>query len=237
MNKSPVFAMLAAGLLLLLPTAANSQSATRDTENAPSRWVEFDYADDTITYDLTTIQLIEPGKFTVVGMTIDHPDVMRFKLKVLDGLRSYCTRPDGQYPPPTTFFILGKPDMPVGKIMVKTQADREGIEFKNVVWRLPYRMLVINPKTGEENISFFDCKGPAVTSIDDEYTQLRAMITNGTFSKELYDCKHGVMGVFVNNDDPVSKAITTTNIMGGYLRAYISLCRNVTGDWPYMPDN
>jgi hypothetical protein len=233
MKIGPLFFVV---LLLLVPIAANSQSATSAPEKVPSRWVEFDYDDNTITYDLTTIQMIEPGKFTVISSTVDHPDVMRLKLKVLDTLRSYCTRPDGEYPPPTALFMLGKPDMPVEKIEVKSkQADREGTEFKNVVWRLPYLKLALNSKTGpEENIEFFDCKGPAVKSIDDEYNQMRSLITNGIFSRELYDCKRGVMGFFVHNDDPVSKAITTTNIRGAYSRAYVSLCHNVTGEWPYL---
>jgi hypothetical protein len=226
-----LFARLLRPAFLLLMFMSAGQ-ATTPSEN---KWVEFDYDADTTTYDLTTIQMIEPGKFTVISMTVDHPDVMRLKLTVLDTLRSYCTRPDGEYPPPTALFMLGKPDMPVEKIKVKSkQIDREGTEFKNVVWRLPYRKLALNLKTGpEKNVSFFDCKGPAVKSVDDEYNQLRSLITNGLFAKALYDCKCGVMGIFVNNDDPVSKAITSTNIRGAYLRAYFRLCHDVTGEFPY----
>jgi hypothetical protein len=60
---------------------------------------------------------------------------------------------------------------------------------------------------------------------------------NGIASKELYDCRHGIMGVFLNTDDPPSKAITGTNIEGAYLSAYLRLCPAIVGGLPYMPKN
>jgi hypothetical protein len=225
-----LFARLLRPVFFLMLTSAGQATTLNE-----GKWVEFDYDADTITYDLTTVQMIGPGKFTVISMTVDHPDVMRLKLKVLDTLRSYCTRLDGKYPPPIELFMLGKPDMPVENIEVKSkQIDRAGTKFKNVIWRLPYSKLALNQKSGpEETISFFDCEGPAVGSIDEEYTKLRSLIMNGIFAKELYDCKRGVMGLFVNNDDPLTKAITSTNVSGAYLRAYLRLCQNVTGQLPY----
>jgi hypothetical protein len=60
---------------------------------------------------------------------------------------------------------------------------------------------------------------------------------NGIASKVLYDCRHGIMGLFVNTDDPPSKAITATNIQGAYLTAYLRLCPAIVGGLPYMPNN
>ncbi len=64
---------------------------------------------------------------------------------------------------------------------------------------------------------------------------MRFRIMNGLPAKEMYDCRRGVMGLFLHNDDPPSKAITGTNLSGAYLRAYLRLCPTVTGEMPYIP--
>jgi hypothetical protein len=227
-----LFARLLRFLFLLLLLTATRQA----TAVSESRWIELDSDADTITYDLNTLQMIEPGKFTIINKTVDHPDVMRLKLAVLDTLRSYCTRPDGKYAPPVELFMLGKPDMPVEKIEVKTQQTAPGGEkFKNAIWKLPYRKLAFYPPTGpEEYISFFDCEGPAVESSDKEYTEMRSSIMNGIPRKEMYDCRHGVMGLFLHEDDPPSKSITSIHIRGGFFSAYLRLCQAITGEMPYF---
>jgi hypothetical protein len=64
------------------------------------RFVEFPAPrGQTMTYDLSTVQTIQPGRFTIIGSEIDSGDVMRFELDVLDSLRAYCKRPDGKYAP------------------------------------------------------------------------------------------------------------------------------------------
>jgi hypothetical protein len=190
----------------------------------------------TITYDLTTVQMIDPGRFTIISKVQDHPDVIRLRLAALTTLRSYCSRPDGEYAPPPKLFTLGPPDMPVENIKVRTQSG--DTPFKDVVWSLPYRKLALNLKNGpQEDSAFFDCKGPAVESIDKEYDDLRSVIMNGSTSKELYDCRHGLMGFFVDSNDPPSRAITTPNINGAYLSAYLRLCPAIVVGMPYMPDN
>ena len=108
-------------ILLVLLVIAGQASAS-----AQSRWVEIDYNDRTTTYDLTTVYMIEPGKFTILERTVDHSDVMRFSLAVLASLRSYCTRPDGRYPAQESLFMLGKPDMPIEEIEVKTKPPALG---------------------------------------------------------------------------------------------------------------
>src|SRR3974377_1519425 len=53
-------------------------------------------------YDLQTVHMIQPGRFTILRTQIDEGDLMTLELKVLDTLRrDYCKRPDGKYPPPT----------------------------------------------------------------------------------------------------------------------------------------
>lgn len=217
---------LAVHLWMLLTLAGQTPA------HAQSRWVELDYDTSTITYDLTTVQMLDPGRFTIIGNSQDHPDVIRFRLAVLTALKSYCGRPDGEYNPPSELFTLGHPDMPVEKIKVKTQPGSK--PFKNVVWDFPYRRLANGL---HEGIGFFDCEGPAVESIDKEYDGLKSSIMNGIASKELYDCRHGVMGLFLNIDDTPPKAVTTTDIRGAYLSAYLRLCPAIVGGLPYMPDH
>ena len=69
-----------------------------------------------MTVDLNTVQIIQPGRFTVIETTIDNPDMMRFELKVLAVLRTYCARAAGQYAAPADLLMLGPPDMPVKKL-------------------------------------------------------------------------------------------------------------------------
>jgi hypothetical protein len=90
-------------LLSLLPTTS---ARPQDKQNS---FIEFKDRQQTTTYDLRTVNLIQPGKFVIVETIIDEPDVMRFKLKVLDTLRSQCDRPVGSYPAPAETFTLGPP--------------------------------------------------------------------------------------------------------------------------------
>jgi hypothetical protein len=58
---------------------------------------------------------------------------------------------------------------------------------------------------------FFDCEGPQVKSQDEEFLGLRSQLLNGIRTKALYDCKHGLMGLFLHEQDDVSKAITVVD--------------------------
>ena len=86
------------------------------------RFVEIPGDHSTRTYDLSSVQTILPGRFTIVSTTIDSPDVMKLELKALATLQTYCSRPDGQYPPPADLFTLGPPEMPVKSIEVETNS-------------------------------------------------------------------------------------------------------------------
>jgi hypothetical protein len=155
---------------------------------------------------------------------------MKLKLTALDTLRSYCVKPEGTYSPPDNLFTLGKPDMPIENIRVRKIGNRS-YAFKQVIWGLPYRRLAIG---SDEMPSFFVCEGPQVKSQDDEFQVKRSLLLNGIRSKTMYDCKRGVMGSFVHEDDDVSKVISGT-VRGGFLRDYIALCRKLGIAEPYLP--
>ena len=105
----------AIALLSLLPATS---ALPQDMQNS---FVEFNNGQSTTTYDLRTVEVIQPGKFVIpVRTVIDDPDVMRFRLKLLATLQSHCARQEGSYPAPAEVFTLGPPDMPVEEIEVET---------------------------------------------------------------------------------------------------------------------
>lgn len=227
-------ALLSLAFCVALPLNFLNSASAEDALGG--RFLDFSDENNSITYDLATVELIQPGKFTIVVTTINHPDVMRLKLKAIDVLRRYCSRPDGKYPAPAELFTLGQPDLPVDKIEVKTRTIKGEKPFKNVVWNFPYKRLASSSKEGvlEKYPSFFDCSGRAVQSEDQSYREERSAIMNGFQRKEMYDCKRAIMGVFVNLDDPLSRVISG-EIRGGFLGHYLPLCGRVTGELPYIP--
>jgi hypothetical protein len=134
-------------------------SWARDQEK---RFLEFPNDTDTVTVDLNTVQIIQPGRFTVIETTIDNPDMMRFELKVLATLRTYCARAVGQYPAPTDLLMLGPPDMPVKNIEVSR---------KMVVWYYPYKRL-------QGGAGGLDCRSGNRTE-QDLYSEAWDVITKG----------------------------------------------------------
>jgi hypothetical protein len=98
-------------------------------------------------YDLRTVRVIQPGRFTIVGTWIDDADRMQLELKVLDTLRIYCKRPDGKYPAPNDLFTSGPPDLPIKDIEVETKSYKDHQEKthqekthqeKTASWHYPY---------------------------------------------------------------------------------------------------
>ena len=141
MRQTLGFVACAISLLALRPTLAQDLS---------DRFLEFAETNRTSSYDLNTVELIANGKFTVIATIMYNPDVMHFRIKVLDTLWGYCQRTDGEYAAPGDLFLLGKPDLPVETIEVKTFND-EGVEKatgrsfikKYVKWIFPYKRLVL----------------------------------------------------------------------------------------------
>jgi hypothetical protein len=119
-------------LSLLTATSAHAE----DIQNS---FVEFKDEKEITTYDLRTVEIIQPGKFVIVETVLDNPDVMKFELKVLDTLRSHCARPVGFYTAPAEVFTLGPPDMSVKEIEVRLiPLAGTNHSVKVVSWWLPY---------------------------------------------------------------------------------------------------
>jgi hypothetical protein len=196
------------------------------------RFLEFKLLPDesTTTYDLNTVHIIQPGRFTVMSTTIDAPDVLRFELKALDTLRDYCARPYGKYPPSPDLLMLGPPDMPVQNIEVKSIELPYGppSPTKYVEWKYPYRKLAL--------LNYPASMGLHCDSVSHEYSEVRNLYINGVRAKKLYDCRRGLEGNFSDvNDDP-TKAIVGFVPKGTVASEYyLTVCRAVTHEEPFVP--
>jgi hypothetical protein len=197
------------------------------------RFVEFPYGlDQTLTYDLRTVQMIQPGRFTIVSTVMDNADFMRFELKVLYILRTYCKGPDGKYQPPTDVFTLGPPDLPIESIEVKSGG------LKIARWRYPYKRLAIKERGGEyaQMYTSLICK---------EFVEARARITNGERRGGLFDCKRGLVDIggvpLFGDEEPSREYIRKTmdprpfepDTNGETI--YRAICHGVTHETPYSP--
>ena len=210
-------ALICATLLVVL-----CPSWARDQED---RFIEFPGDVDTTTYDLSTAQLIQPGRFTIISTTIDDADVMNLELQVLGVLRTYCGRPDGKYPVPDDVFTLGPPDMPIKSIDVISNFTDKANPFKRVLWSYPYKRL-------EKHLAFLTCRQWSRTE-DELFWEHRSLITNGNQAKYLFDCRRGLMGLVLAGSDLAK--ITTFPVQGGFLRDYLSICYHLMHEQPYLP--
>jgi hypothetical protein len=214
------------------------------------RFVEFEeYPAETRIYDLSTVQIIQPGRFTIRSTSIDHADVMKFELKVLDALRSDCKRPDGNYPAPTTLFTLGPPDLPTKDIDVKSSQTKYG-QYKSAGWEYPYKRFAIEDRGefSQKEATFFCKDGISRKDEGELYLKQRRSITNGKQNKELFDCKRGLWGDFVTIDVEASEparfwpsdpAQVNVNVVRPHSYVdlwYQGICLNVMHEKPYSPD-
>jgi hypothetical protein len=225
-------------LIFAIWLVASSPSWAGDQDE---RFVEFPGpSGKTQTYDLSTVQMIQPGRFTIIGTSIDNADVMKLELKVLDTLRTYCGRPDGKYPPPVDVFTLGPPDLPVESIEVKS--DQRPVAgktnpYKVVLLSYPYTRLG-HSRQGkiEPDLGYLVCKQASETE-SELYEEHRSSIMNGFRSKELFDCKRGLAGVFHRDEDDPAKATTYVVRPDTYAyRYYLGVCRRVMHELPYLPE-
>jgi hypothetical protein len=180
------------------------------------RFIEFSEDVHTKTFDLSTVRIIQLGRFAIIATMIDNPDVMRLELKVLDALRPYCARADGHYPYPTSanLFTLGPPDC--------------------VKWDYPYKKIADSISIASRG-AYLRCKEPG-RSEGQLYSAARTYITNGSQSKELYDCKRGLWGLFFNKDDDPIKVFMQPVLKDTIgFEYYLGVCRAVTHEEPYIP--
>lgn len=192
-------------------------------QNQSSRFLDFPSGTDTTTFDLSSVKTFLPGRFSIDLTAIDNPDVMRTKLKVFDLLGQYCSRPDGDYPPPIDKLPANeRGDLPIKNVKVQS-------ESKLVAWELPFSNLA-SFRNGaiQQQILYLFCK---------DQNGGRQTITNGVTMKRVFDCKRGLWGIlpdFVGGDP--SKAITGP-VRAGTIGAehYEAVCRAVTHEEPYLP--
>ncbi len=209
---------------------------------------DFGHGGQTLLYDLRTVQMIQPGRFTIVSTWIDDADRMAFELKALDTLRTYCKGPDGKYPPPTDVFTLGPPDLPVKSIEVKTKNYESSAgrtdQYKTASWDYPYKRFAHEERDG----TFFQweivltCKYGHQNEWD-LYREKRAEITNGERARQLFDCKRGLhdfFGVpFIDGREPsaalMQKMMHPQLVKPGN-QLYRSVCLQVTHEQPYSTE-
>lgn len=191
-----------------------------------NRFLEVPTQGGTLSFDLDTVQFISPGKFTIITTTIDNPDVMKFELKTLQSLRQYCARPDGKYPAPTELLQLGPPYLPVEQIEVESGAK----SGKVVSWTYPYS------KLSWKYSSWLRCKLGSRTE-EELFLEKYNSIANGHRSKEMYDCKRGLIGSFLDEDDDPSKPhLIDAVVPGTYGEThYYFVCLRVMHQEPYLP--
>jgi hypothetical protein len=214
-------------LIFAIWLVASSPSWAGDQDE---RFVEFPGPrGKTQTYDLSTVQMILAGRFTIIGTYIDNADVMKLELKVLDTLRTYCSRPDGKYPAPVDVFTLGPPDLPIESIEV---------QGKLVSLSYPYMRLATHSRQGKIDPArgVYFCKEREKTE-SELYEEQRASIMNGSRSKELFDCKRGLRGSFYPEENDPASAITDVVRPDTYTyRHYLGVCRRVMHELPYLPE-
>lgn len=209
-------------LSLLPPTAVYPQ----DNQN---NFVEFKSESQTTTYDLRTVEVIQPGKFIIVETVVDTPNAIRFGLKVLDILRSHCSRPMGSYPAPTEVFALRPPDKPVKEIEVRqTPIPGTNYRYKIVSWSLPYSNMIVNYKS-------YVCNRLGRRETE-EYFDARNVILNGIKIKVLFDCNRGIRGEFFEEDEKDYRKAYLQIVEEGTVGAnyYVGVCRAVTRKDPYF---
>jgi hypothetical protein len=230
-NANLTFVSIRACSIALLTSVLATSAHPQDMH---SSFVEFKGYSSTTTYDLRTVKIIQPGKFVIIETVLDNPDMMRFRLKVLDTLRSHCARPEGLYPVSAEVFTLGPADMPVKEIEVRVSSPEAGTNFrwKFASWWLPYFKTMAG--TGPRSESY-RCNQPYHTETE-EYLEHRNVILNGIRNKVLFDCNRGLQGEFFDEDDkdPIHVDPVENDTVGSSY--YIGVCRAVNRKDPYLSD-
>lgn len=203
-----------------VPDTASNNGQSLDEKAAASpankQFVEIDRQNEHTVFDLRTVRMILPYKFSIVSTDIDNPDVLRLRLKVHDTLKTYCTRPDGEYEAPAELFTLGKPDMPVSKIRVAA----ENKKHSTVTWVFPYRRFEYTV----DRKSRIYCGNPR--GIND---LIRNEIRSGLTVRMTYDCGRALTG----NDNGSIMSPVQRGTLGE--EDYAFICNKVTGREPYLP--
>lgn len=213
------------GTVLLSATCLGSSGSAVWAQNeGRQRFVEMPRDMGSATYDLATVRMLQAGKFTVMVTTVDSPIVKQFKLAALDTLASYCSRDPGQYPVPKNLLSLGLPTSPVKDIDVAEPSTND----KLVTWPDPYN----------ENEFFILLACHDNKPLEPLYKRQRADIFNGSRSKELFDCRNGLYGWGVKEDDDIELSRVTMEPVQAdtaFEKEFSRMCSSVTGGLLYLP--
>jgi hypothetical protein len=104
-------------ILYVLLTVAIPEQGTA----APERFVEFKGPTMTRTFDLSTVQVLQPGRFTIESVEIGTREAIDFLLTALDIVKERCSSPVGDYPAPAIPLPFGPSDAGVRPIQVSIE--------------------------------------------------------------------------------------------------------------------
>ena len=100
---------------------------------APERFVEFQKPTHTRTFDLSTVQVLQPGRFTIESVEIGTREAIDYLLAALDSVNERCSSPVGEYPAPAIPLPFGPSDAGVQPIKVSIEGS-----LKIASWSAPY---------------------------------------------------------------------------------------------------
>jgi hypothetical protein len=193
-------------------------------------FIEFSNPRETVSFDLRTVKLIQPGKFTISNTTVANPDYMKVELNALDIMREHCSSPDGNYEVGERALAGGEPDLPVKAI--KVASDRHNDSWgrattsKLVTWELPYSKFHDRGPIEKSFVCKYDNESEAYT-----YQHQRSLITNGTSSSMTFDCRRELVA-FGGAEDYVSKPPFGSYAFG----FYFNLCEAVIHERPFVSE-
>ena len=104
-----------------------------------------------------------------------------------------------------------------------------------VSWNYPYERLATESNQGQilQHGTFLTCAHWGKTE-DELYAEQRSSIVNGLRSKELFDCKRGLSGTFIDEHDDPARALVAPVRQNSYNdRYYRGVCLQVTHKAPY----
>jgi hypothetical protein len=153
-------------------------------------------------FDLDTVHMTLPGKFTMVETIIDDPERVALQLNILDVLRPYCARPDARYPAPQKLLSMLNSEFAPDIIEVNDAGIYKALSWSYI------------PMTGW-NVTSLQCR-TATEREDHWYLRQRSLITDGLKIKAIFDCKRGLSGFFLKDtgsgapSNPVAEYLFTT---------------------------
>src|ERR1700733_2931111 len=129
--------------------------------------------------------------------------------------------------------------MPIERIEASSSPVLPGMTscpFKSARGSYPYDRLAFHTKgCSLEESGFLNCQ-QWCKSRDELYLTNRDIILNGLRTRKLYDCKGGLTGMLLTDDDDPAKVTTMPVTRGTFEFAhYTSICESVMHEMPFIP--